>query len=111
MFRSIKEFPLNSLYFFSTGASADDDPLPMNDEHSDDGHSKNDLVSVNITNELGQTKPHLSNGFVILSIIIMSSLKINQFRPFFSDQQEDHDLTDMHHHLGHHKVCKVDEPF
>lgn len=48
------------------GAPADDDPLPndASEEHSDDGHSKHDLVSVNITNELGQTKPHLSNGFV-----------------------------------------------
>jgi hypothetical protein len=67
------------------GAPADDDPLP-NDEHSDDGHShsKNDLVSVNVTNELGQTKPHLLNG----------------------DHQEDHDITDMHQHLGHHQQNK-----
>lgn len=58
-------------FFRFLGAPADDDPLPndASEEHSDDGHSKHDLVSVNITNELGQTKPHLSNGFVWTIII------------------------------------------
>lgn len=55
----------------SSGGPVEDDPLP-NDEHdhSDDGHSKNDLVAVNVTNEMGQTKPHLTNGFVLLIFLI-----------------------------------------
>lgn len=44
----------------------DEDPLPNEDNsenNSNDGQSHNDLVTINVTNELGQLKmPHISNG-------------------------------------------------
>ena len=47
----------------------DEDPLPNEDHsisenNSNDGQSNNDLVRINVTNELGDTKPHLTNGSV-----------------------------------------------
>lgn len=51
---------------------------------------------------MGQTKPHLSNGFVFA--LLLSEL----FQWFFfrdKTETEDNDITDIHHHLGgHHKV-------
>lgn len=49
------------------GPNPDEDPLPNEDENnSNDGQSNNDLVTINVTNEVGQTKPHeaLTNGWV-----------------------------------------------
>jgi hypothetical protein len=42
-------------------SNVEEDPLPSNEEHNDE-HQHNDLVTINVTNELGQTKAHLSNG-------------------------------------------------
>ena len=43
----------------------DEDPLP-NEDHSEnnsnDGQSHNDLVTIHVTNEIGQTKQNISNG-------------------------------------------------
>lgn len=71
----------------------DEDPLPnednsLSENNSNDGQSNNDLVTINVTNEMGQLKtPHISNGD--------------------KTDNEDADLTDIHHHLGvHHKQNK-----
>lgn len=45
----------------------DEDPLPnednsLSENNSNDGQSHNDLVTINVTNEMGQTKTQLSNG-------------------------------------------------
>jgi hypothetical protein len=62
--------------FHSTGPkpqqnpNPDEDPLPnednsLSENNSNDGQSHNDLVTINVTNELGQLKtPHISNGLV-----------------------------------------------
>ncbi|KAG5674879.1 hypothetical protein PVAND_004824 [Polypedilum vanderplanki] len=76
----------------SLNPNADEDPLPNEDNsqsenNSNDGQSHNDLVTINVTNEMGQTKTHLTNGD--------------------KNDNGDVDITDMHHHLtGHHKQNK-----
>lgn len=75
----------------SQNPNADEDPLPNEDHsqsenNSNDGQSNNDLVTINVTNEIGQTKAHLTNG---------------------DKADNDADITDMHHHFtGHHKQNK-----
>lgn len=53
----------------SFAGQPDEDPLPNEDDsvsanNSNDGQSNNDLVTIHVTNEMGQTKAHLSNGSV-----------------------------------------------
>lgn len=82
--------------------------MPNEDEHSNEGESHNDLVTINVTNEMGQTKMHggdLANGYVDETSPVKHYLKLFLFG--FSDKNDvdDNDITDMHHHIGiHHKV-------
>lgn len=72
-FYSIQIYYNTSLFSFKQGPAQkplqnpnpDEDPLP-NEDHSEnnsnDGQSHNDLVTINVTNEIGQTKQNISNG-------------------------------------------------
>ncbi|CRL00831.1 CLUMA_CG014082, isoform A [Clunio marinus] len=68
----------------------DEDPLPNEDvseNNSNNGESHNDLVKINMSNETAEAMGHLKNGE--------------------KPEPDDHDITDMHHHLGgHHKQNK-----
>lgn len=91
----------------------DEDPLPneensLSENNSNNGQSHNDLVTINVTNEMGQTKPHLSNWFALNAISLSSFwlILICVYRD--KTDAEDNDITDIHQHIGgHHKVLTV----
>lgn len=61
--------------------NAEEDPLPNEDHspsenNSHDGQSHNDLVRINVTNEMGLTKPHISNGWVLVDDLMTSKLTL-----------------------------------
>lgn len=88
----------------------EDDPLPnedhsLSENNSNNGQSHNDLVTIHVTNELGETKEHLKNGFVISAKNLIELIEEIVFLREKTDACDDQDITDMHHHLGgHHKV-------
>lgn len=68
----------------SLSPNPDEDPLPgpedrtPSENNSHDGQSHNDLVKINVTNEMGETKRHLTNGFVP-EFGCQGRLKLKQF--------------------------------
>jgi hypothetical protein len=68
--RGISIETFSAFFLFCSGPDVpnpDEDPLPNEDNsenNSHDGQSHNDLVTINVTNEMGQTKAMgLSNGY------------------------------------------------